>query len=241
MKRAIFAANWKMYKTPSETRDFFKAFLALQVQAETYFFPPALCVEAALQSVAGTSIQIGLQNSYFQIEGAFTGENSAATAQKMGCQAVLVGHSERRSLFSEDQVLSEKVRFAQSLGLKVVFCVGETAAERQAGQTERVIFDQLERGLRGASGDHLIVAYEPVWAIGTGLTATASQAEDAQKVIHDWLLKKGFGEIPLLYGGSVKPDNAAQLLSQPHISGFLVGGASLNPESFARICQAASA
>lgn len=238
MKRKIFAANWKMYKSPQETRDFFKAFRNNLSSSDgtILFFPPALCVEAALESTQGTSIQVGIQNSFNQGEGAFTGENSARVAQKMGCTTVLIGHSERRTLFQENEVLPSKVQFVQSLGLQAMLCIGETLAEREAGQTEKVLAEQLEKGLSKAGNEKLILAYEPVWAIGTGKTATSQQAEEAHQYISGWLEKKNFKDLPILYGGSVKPENAAELMAQPHISGFLVGGASLKPESFAQIC-----
>jgi triosephosphate isomerase len=238
MKKKIFAANWKMYKTPQETREFFKAFRGTQVEGQILFFPPALCVEAALESTQGTSIQIGVQNSHNQSEGAFTGENSALVAQKMGCTTALIGHSERRTLFQENDVLASKVQFVQSLGLKAMFCIGETLAEREAGQTEKVLANQLEKGLSQAKAEGLFLAYEPVWAIGTGKTATSQQAEEAHQFISSWLDQKRFKDIPILYGGSVKPENAEDLMAQPHISGFLVGGASLKPDSFAQICKA---
>ena len=150
---------------------------------------------------------------------------------------VVLGHSERRSLFHENEVLAEKVQFVQSLGLKAMFCVGETLNQREQNQTEKVLAEQLENGLAKATSENLIIAYEPVWAIGTGKTASAAQAEDAHKFISQWLEKRNFKNLPILYGGSVKPENAAELISQNHISGFLVGGASLDPESFKRIAS----
>lgn len=239
MKHKIFAANWKLYKTPQETRKFFADFLVPAGQDEILFFPPALCVSSALDCTKGTPMQIGVQNISHQVEGAFTGENSAQTAQQMGCQAVLIGHSERRSLYAEtDEQIQQKVQTAQKLNLKVVLCIGETLEQREAEKTNSVLQTQLEKALAGASKQKLIVAYEPVWAIGTGKTATPQMANETQSFIQKWLEQNQFSATPILYGGSVKPDNAKELLSQPAISGFLVGGASLNPESFARICQA---
>ena len=237
MKQKVFAANWKMYKTPDQTREFFKAFTSFGLKGEIVFFPSSLCVDAALASVKGSGIQIGIQNSYTKAEGAFTGENSAATAKTMGCSMVLIGHSERRTLFHENEILSEKVAYVQSLGLKAMFCLGETLEQREKNQTESVLADQLEKGLAKAKSENLIIAYEPVWAIGTGKTATSAQAEEAHKFISEWLEKKNFKNVAILYGGSVKPENAAELMAQPHISGFLVGGASLDPESFKKICS----
>ncbi len=237
MKHKIFAANWKMYKTPQQTQEFFKKFLSYDLKGDIFFFPPALCLSSALDETKNSNIQIGIQNIYTKAEGAFTGENSARTAQEMGCSTVLVGHSERRTLFHESEILSEKLQYAQSLGLKVVFCVGETLEQRENNQTEKILTEQLQSGLRKAQAQNLIVAYEPVWAIGTGKTATSQQAEEAHRFISQWLEKNNFQNVPILYGGSVKPENAPELISQPHISGFLVGGASLDPESFKKICS----
>lgn len=226
-----------MFKTPQQTRDFFKHMTSFGLNAEMIFFPSAMCVDAALESTRGTKIQIGIQNTYPKSEGAFTGENSSVTAQAMGCTTVLIGHSERRSLFHENEILAEKVHFVQSLGLKAMFCVGETLEQREKNQTENVLAEQLEKGLATAAPENLIIAYEPVWAIGTGKTATSAQAEEAHKFISAWLEKKNFKNVAILYGGSVKPENAAELIAQPHISGFLVGGASLDPESFRKIAS----
>lgn len=237
MKHKIFAANWKMFKTPQETRDFFKVFTSFKLTSEMIFFPSAMCVDAAVDATLNTQIQIGLQNTYPKAEGAFTGENSAVVAKAIGCTSVLIGHSERRALFQENENLKDKVQFVQSLGLRAVFCVGETLEQREKNQTESVLSEQLEKGLSLAQGDNLIIAYEPVWAIGTGKTATSAQAEEAHQFISQWLDKKNFKNVAILYGGSVKPENAAELIAQKHISGFLVGGASLDPESFKKICS----
>lgn len=226
-----------MYKTPQETRDFFKVFKSFGLQAEMIFFPSSLCVEAAVESTKGSNIQIGIQNTYPKAEGAFTGENSSVVAQKMGCQAVLIGHSERRTLFQENEILADKVQYVQSLGLKAMLCVGETLEQREKNQTEAVLADQLDKCLAKATLENLVIAYEPVWAIGTGKTASSAQAEEAHKFIANYLEKKNFKNVAILYGGSVKPENAAELMAQPHISGFLVGGASLDPESFKKICS----
>lgn len=234
----IFAANWKMYKTPQETREFFAQLLLATQNQKVLVFPSALCIEAALEVTKGTHIKIGVQNVSTKLEGAFTGENSARTAQMMGCEYVLVGHSERRSLFSEtDSIINQKLKLAQELGMHIVFCIGETLEQRKSNQTFEVLKSQLSIGLNGIKSDKLIVAYEPVWAIGTGLTATPQQAEETQEQVILWLENNGFSGTPVLYGGSVKPENAKELLQQKSISGFLIGGASLNPESFAQICQ----
>lgn len=238
MKSKIFAANWKLYKNPDETRQFFENFIVPTGQSEVIFFPTALCVDQALSFVKGTKIQIGVQNISEKPEGAFTGENSAKTALEMGCSTVLIGHSERRSLFNESlDSVANKLKLAQSLNLKVMLCVGETLAERESGKTENVLRQQLETALKSASATGLYIAYEPVWAIGTGKTATPQTANETHEFIHKWLQQNQLVGTPILYGGSVKPENAKDLMAQPFISGFLVGGASLNPESFAQICQ----
>lgn len=239
MKRKIFAANWKLYKNPQETKKFFTEFLIPGTDSELYFFPPALCVEQALICTQGTRVQIGLQNISEYLEGAFTGENSAQTAKTMGCSAILVGHSERRTMFLEtNEQIHKKVITAIVLNLKVMLCIGETLQERESGKTEVVLQQQLEIALKGvADCSDLMIAYEPVWAIGTGKTATPKLANDTHQFIFSWLQSKGWEKTPILYGGSVKPENSQELMNQEFISGFLVGGASLNPESFARICQ----
>jgi len=242
MKTRIFAANWKMFKTPDETRKYFSSFRELVAKTSSdrqfLFFPPALCLESALESTQGTSIQLGVQNCHSKGEGAFTGEISAQAAHKMGAQWVLVGHSERRTLFHEtDSLISEKLQFAQSLGMKTMLCIGETLDERQSQRTEAVLSTQLEKALAKAAAKDLVIAYEPVWAIGTGINATPEQAETTHQFIVRWLEGRGFGGTPVLYGGSVKPENAKALMDQPSVSGFLVGGASLDPQSFAKISQ----
>jgi triosephosphate isomerase (TIM) len=211
--------------------------ISFDLKSEMIFFPPALCIEAALNSVETTGIQIGIQNTFPKEEGAFTGENSAVAAKSMGCTTILVGHSERRTLFHENDILSDKVAFVQSQGLKALFCIGETLEQQEKNQTESVLADQLEKGLAKAIAQNLMIAYEPVWAIGTGKTATAVQAEEAHFFISQWLEKNNFKNLPILYGGSVKPENAPELISKNHISGFLVGGASLDPESFRKIAS----
>ncbi len=238
MKKKVFAANWKLFKGPQETKQYFENFLITSDTSEIIFFPPALCVDQALQCVRGTRLQIGVQNISDQAEGALTGENSALTAQGMGCTTVLIGHSERRLLFGESlELVGKKVKYAQSRGLKVMLCIGESLQERESNHTHQALKAQLESALLGASSEGLYIAYEPVWAIGTGKTATPEMANETQGYIRGWLDQNKFMNVPILYGGSVKPENAKDLISQPFISGFLVGGASLNPESFAQICQ----
>ncbi len=237
MNAKIFAANWKMYKTPDESREFFEKFQNVQTKGEIVIFPPSLCVEAAVEASLGSPVKIGIQNCYPKAEGAFTGEISATVAEKIGCRYVLLGHSERRTYFHEsDEFIADKVQFVQSLGLKVMLCIGETLDQRNQNQTEAILKQQLVQGLSKAGAKGLVLAYEPVWAIGTGVNAKPEQAEQSHRFIAGWLKEKGWGSVPILYGGSVKPENAEALIAQEHIDGFLVGGASLDPESFKKIC-----
>jgi triosephosphate isomerase len=242
--KKIFAANWKLHKNPKETRDFFtewnKQFKA-SAGSELIFFPPATNLEAASESVKGTSIQWGSQNCYADVKGAFTGEISAQVVKDLGGKYVLIGHSERRSVFGEnDDLIAKKVKLVQGLGLVPMLCIGETLPEREAGKTLQVLKSQLEKGLSQAdSKKDLVIAYEPVWAIGTGKVATPDQVREAHAEVQKMVAGLGFSaSLPLLYGGSVKPDNAKELIAIPHVHGFLVGGASLEVASFLAICQA---
>ncbi|MFP5519073.1 MAG: triose-phosphate isomerase [Bdellovibrionia bacterium] len=238
----IYAANWKLHKTPEQAQNF------LRELSQSYkphhndkvvIFPPALLAGVFSQELQNSTMGWGLQNSYSQEQGAFTGENSAGTAKVMGAQYVLVGHSERRSLFAErDELLAEKVKLAQSLGLQVVFCIGETLEQREKNQTRSVLIEQIRKGLKSAQAKNLIVAYEPVWAIGTGKVATPEQVAETHTWIAQILKDHSLDLVPILYGGSVKPDNAAVLKQQAHVAGFLVGGASLEVSSFLGIIKA---
>lgn len=239
--KKIFAANWKLFKTPKETREFFRqwgeALPARKNDNEIVFFPPALCLEAALESKR-YHILFGVQNAFSQGQGAFTGENSVTTVKDMGASYVLIGHSERRQLFGEkNEVLAEKVAFVQSSGLIPMLCIGETLGEREAGETRFVLQRQLSEGLAKADKKKpFVVAYEPVWAIGTGRVATPEQVRETHQDVANLLKELGF-QAPILYGGSVKPDNASGLIQIPHVDGFLVGGASLEVASFRKICE----
>lgn len=237
----IFAANWKLFKTPQQTRDFFGSFLpeSKNLKGKVIFFPPATSWEAAGQVLKGQSIFWGAQNIYFEAQGAFTGENSGQTLKELGGKYALIGHSERRKLFSEsDEWTALKVRHVLNLGLIPMLCIGETLEEREQGKTDQINQRQLQAALKNVDASSpLIVAYEPVWAIGTGKVATPEQAATAHLQIRQYLDHMGFKQTPILYGGSVKPDNAKDLLSRPHINGFLVGGASLEVFSFLKICQ----
>ncbi len=246
----VIAGNWKMHNGPSVTRAFFRDFAPnLGERAPTLIvFPPALSLAAAAESRGGRpEVALGVQSIHWEEKGAFTGELSAAMALDSGATHALVGHSERRHVFGEtDEEVARKVSVCVVTGLTPVICVGETLEERRAGRLEEVIVGQLGAALVGLTGRPaapFMVAYEPVWAIGTGETATPEDASGAHAVLRGLLGGQLEGdraaEVPLLYGGSVKPDNAAELLSAPEVDGVLVGGASLDPESFARIAESA--
>ena len=223
----LIAGNWKMFKGPAETLAFFDGFEAPD-GVDVVICPPFVSLEAAV----GEEWTIYAQNVHWAAEGAFTGEISAAMLVELGVRGALVGHSERRQWFGEtDETVRSRCEAALEAGLGVIACVGETEAERDAGETELVLRRQVAAIPRH---DDLVIAYEPVWAIGTGKTATPEMAQDAH------LLIKSLHPTRVLYGGSVKPENAAELLGQPDVDGALVGGASLDPESFAAICRAAS-
>lgn len=238
--KKIFAANWKLHKTPAETRNFLKSFKEVSTKAtgELVFFPSAISLEAACEVTKNSNIHIGAQNCYSQNQGAFTGENSAQVVKELGGDYILIGHSERRQLFNEtDNVIAEKVNLVQNLGLTPLLCIGETLQEREATHTFRILETQLLLGLAKADKSKpLVIAYEPVWAIGTGKVATPEQVAETHTDIYGLLKKSGFNA-SILYGGSVKADNAKTLIAQPHVSGFLVGGASLEVDSFIKIAS----
>ena len=229
---SLIAGNWKMFKGPAEAGAFCRALRDTELPdgIDVVVCPPFVSLAESVQALAGTEIGVFAQNCHWEAEGAFTGEVSAAMLQELGVYGTLVGHSERRQYFGEtDETVGERVRAALAAGLHVIACVGETEAEREAGETD----DVLRRQLAVLEPDEsLVVAYEPVWAIGTGKTATPELAQAAHETIKSVL------DVPVLYGGSVKPDNAAELLAQPAIDGALVGGASLDVDSFAAICRA---
>jgi triosephosphate isomerase len=227
----LLAANWKMFKGPRETRAFSEAFEAPQ-GVEAVLCPPFVSLAAALEG----GHTVFAQNVHWAEEGAFTGEISAPMLLELGVSGAIVGHSERRQYFGEtDETVARRTAGALEHGLRVIACVGESLEERESGQMELVLRVQVE-AIADAAGadDRLVIAYEPVWAIGTGRTATPEQALEAHAFIKTLL------DVPVLYGGSVKPDNAAELLAQEGVDGALVGGASLEVESFTAICQAAA-
>src|SRR5438309_11153001 len=247
-RRKLIAANWKMYKNPAQTEEFFRAFLPLVFEHnrdEIVVCPPYIDLQAALESAKGSQIAVGAQDVYWKDEGAFTGEISSAMLVAVGCTHVIVGHSERRQYFGEtDDTVNLKLKAALEHGLTPIVCVGEVLEEREAGLTEDVLRRQCLRAFHAISGKKaakLVVAYEPVWAIGTGKTATPQLATEAHSLIRSEAAK-AFGEtladnLRILYGGSVKPDNVKSLMSEKEIDGALIGGASLDPKSFAAIVK----
>jgi triosephosphate isomerase len=247
-RKKLIAANWKMYKTPAQTREFLKAFLPLirdHKRDEIVVCAPFVCIPAALDEAKGSSVGIGGQNLHWENEGAFTGEVSASMLVAAGCSHVIIGHSERRQYFGEtDDTVNAKLKAALDAGLTPIVCVGEVLEEREAGLTDDVLRRQCTGAFRGISGEKaatLTVAYEPVWAIGTGKTATPQLAVEAHLTIRGEAAN-AFGDelarnLRILYGGSVKPDNATALMSQEEIDGALVGGASLDPKSFEKIVK----
>ena len=248
MRPRVIAGNWKMHHGPSATRKFFSEFSPRFDGAEPtiLIFPPAISLLAAADSRGSRpEIGLGIQNIHWEPEGAFTGEHSASMVVAAGARFALVGHSERRHVFGEtDAQVELKVAAAIGEGLTPLVCVGETLDERRGGQVEEVIVRQLDAALLGVAEDAknpILVAYEPVWAIGTGETATTDDVAEAHGILRRRLREirgDGFAqEVAILYGGSVKPDNAAELLAVTDVDGVLVGGASLDPESFARIAE----
>ena len=250
MRTPVIAANWKMYKTPTEAKSFLTAFLPLvreQTKSEIVLCPPTIDLTFVVAGVEASSVRVGAQNMHFAEEGAYTGETSAAMLTALGVTHVILGHSERRQYFAEtDETVHQKLITALKHRLTPIVCIGERLGEREGGKTEEVLTRQISVAIEGIDPAQLapmIVAYEPVWAIGTGKTATPEMAADAHRLIRGevaHLAGQSVAErLRILYGGSVKPENAATLLGQPEIDGALVGGASLDPQSFAKIVGAA--
>jgi triosephosphate isomerase len=251
MRRSIVAGNWKMHKGPSEARK-----LALEIRngmlgkrdgPEVVLCPPFTSLAAVGEILRGTSLELGAQTVHWEKQGAWTGEVSPPMLRDAGCSLVIVGHSERRQHFGEtNATVARRVRAALDAGLRVIACVGETLEERDAGATERVVSTQVREGLGGlaaADWGALVLAYEPVWAIGTGRNATPEQVREVHgflRALAGSLSSPGAADaLRILYGGSVKPDNAAALLGLPEVDGALVGGASLEAASFLQIVAAA--
>ncbi|HSS98391.1 MAG TPA: triose-phosphate isomerase [Terriglobales bacterium] len=247
-RKKVMAANWKMFKTPPQTQAFFDAFLPLVAghdRDEIVVCPPFIDLYIALQAAKGSNVAIGAQNLHWQKEGAYTGEICPDMLLDIGCSHVIIGHSERRQYFGEtDDVVNLKLKAALEAGLTPIVCVGEVLEEREANLTEEVLRRQCLRAFNALSAKKagkMIVAYEPVWAIGTGKTATPEMAADAHAIIRGEAAKafgdEFAGQLRILYGGSVKPENVKALMSQEEIDGALVGGASLDPKSFTAIVK----
>jgi len=241
------AANWKMHKTVAEAAEFVDALLPriAATQADVVICPSFLALSEVVERRRGTAVRVAAQNMHEEAEGAFTGEVSAPMLGEVEVEAVVLGHSERRAMFGEsDAALARKVPAALAAELEPILCVGESEAARDAGETEEVLERQLQADLAQVAVEELervVIAYEPIWAIGTGRTATPEQAQEACAFIRDVLRARGAAadRVRILYGGSVKPANAAELLALPDVDGALVGGASLDPDDFAAIVDAA--
>lgn len=249
-RRPFVAGNWKMFTTLTEGAALIKALKVKVVnitKVDMAVFPPFTHLATAAELLKGSAIKLGGQNLHWEEKGAFTGEIAAAMLQSVGCEYVLIGHSERRQYFGEtDETVNRRLKRALAGGLRPIVCLGETLAQRQAGETQRVVETQVRGALQGLTADELApvtIAYEPVWAIGTGVNATPEQAQEVHAFIRNLLETLYDGATAaacrIQYGGSVKPANAAELMQQPDIDGALVGGASLEAESFAAIIKAA--
>jgi len=247
-RKALIAANWKMYKTPAEAKAFFDAFLPLvkgHTRDEIAVFPSPVLLPTVIEAAKGSNVAIGAQNIHFAEEGAYTGETSIGQLQAVGGTHTLIGHSERRQYFGEtDEIVNKKLHTALKDGVVPIVCIGEVLEEREAGKTEEVLKTQVTGAFAGITPEMakpIVIAYEPVWAIGTGKTATPEMAVDAHRIVRAEVAKLLGREIAnnmrILYGGSVKPDNATALISQEEIDGALVGGASLKADSFTAIVK----
>jgi triosephosphate isomerase len=244
MKKPIVAGNWKMYKTLTEGQSFVENIVNLTLDidgVQVIFCPPFPMLFHIVDILKNSSFMVGSQNCHWEIEGAFTGETSPKMLASLGIDFVILGHSERRHIFNEsDEWINKKVHTALNSGLSVILCIGETLQKRENGLTEIVLTDQLQKSLKGIDKpEKLVIAYEPVWAIGTGVVAESKQIEEAHELVGNWLnekfTKNVAKSIPVLYGGSVKLENVEDLVSIPGVDGFLIGGASLKEESFSGI------
>ncbi len=250
MRKPVIAGNWKLYKTAPEALELVSGLMPLisgRSNVEVVVAPVFTVIDRVRAAIAGSGIFLAAQDCFWEEEGAFTGEVSPKMLADVGCSHVIVGHSERRQFFAEsDAAVNKKIRAAVGAGLTVIFCIGETLEERESGNTFNVLSGQVSGGLEGmvpADMEKVIVAYEPVWAIGTGRTASETQAQEAHAFIRSQVSKLFNAEVAqsvrILYGGSVKPENIGGLIAQPDIDGALVGGASLKPDSFAALVNAA--
>jgi triosephosphate isomerase len=237
VRKIVIAGNWKMYKTQAESLEFLQGFMAeldaTPDEREVVVCAPFTDLGLLSKSLHGSRVQLGAQNVHWEDAGAYTGEIAGAMLAEIGVRFVVVGHSERRQYFGEtDETVNLRLRAAQRHGLTPILCVGETKQQRDAGETEAVIFNQLAKGLVGVDQQNLVIAYEPIWAIGTGDTCDSAEANRVIGLIRQKLTNSN---VSIQYGGSVKPDNIDEIMAQPEIDGALVGGASLDPKSFARI------
>jgi triosephosphate isomerase len=247
-RRPLIAGNWKMYKTGSEAVDFVKTFKPVAAEisdVEIMIAPPFTALDLVAREIGTADIQLGAQNLHWHPEGAYTGEIAAGMLTAAGCRYVIIGHSERRQYFGEtDETVNLKIEAAMRAGLAPVLCIGETESQRDAGETFSVLDKQVQNGLKGQLSEKLeslVVAYEPVWAIGTGKTATKEQAQEVHQYLRQRFSELFDGDfaqsLRILYGGSVKPSNIKDLMAMPDIDGALVGGASLDPDSFGQLVR----
>jgi triosephosphate isomerase len=246
MRKPFIAANWKMNKTSQETGEFINSFIPLVrdiSDVDILIAPTFISIETASRLLKSSNVLLGAQNVYHEESGAYTGEIAPDMLLAAGCSHVIIGHSERREYFSEtDVVVNKKIKLARSKGLDVILCIGESLEVRESNRTFDVLNVQLSGSLADLPLDGITIAYEPIWAIGTGKTATDEQANETHAFIREWLgkNKENTDKVRIQYGGSVKPENIEGLMSQPEIDGALVGGASLKPDSFAKIAAGAS-
>ena len=237
MRKIVIAGNWKMYKTQAESLEFLQGFIRsldqMPEEREVILCAPFTALPSLSKNLHGSIVYLGAQNVHWEENGAYTGEIAAPMLTEIGVRYVIIGHSERRQYFGEtDETVNLRLKAAQRFGLKPILCVGETKQQRDAGETEAVISSQLEKDLVDVDQENLVIAYEPIWAIGTGDTCEVNEANRVIGLIRSQLSNPN---VSIQYGGSVKPDNIDQIMAQPEIDGVLVGGASLEPESFARI------
>jgi len=247
MRKPIIAGNWKMHKIPSQTVSLINELkpLVKDAQVEVVVCPPFVCLPAAKEALSGSNIKLGAQNMHWEEQGAFTGEVAPGMLKELDVEYVIIGHSERRQYFGEtDEMVNKKVLSAVAHNLIPIICVGETLEQREQGITEEVVDKQTRAALEGLNADvahRVVIAYEPIWAIGTGKTASSNDANEVigyiRKVVGEVLGSQAAQQMRILYGGSVKPENAAELMGMPEIDGALVGGASLKAQDFAKIVK----
>ena len=244
MRKPFIAANWKLNKTISETQEFISRLIPAVKglsDVDIVISPPFTSLSSAAEKLKGTNVTLAAQNVFYEEKGAYTGEISPLMLIDIGCKYVIVGHSERRQYFNEtDDIVNKKIKAAKKAGLGIIFCIGESLDDREAGKTFDVLNREIEKGLNGVDPADMVIAYEPIWAIGTGRTATPEQAQDVHSYIREKinvLYSKKADEICIIYGGSVTPENIDSLMACKDVDGALVGGASLKVESFINIIK----